>query len=82
MEYREFFRLCGFTDDQIEKERPRIDKAFRKMGIDQETIKRGERRIMEHCAAGAEEGRRLLGMWIKEFIALAVREDSRGGRYP
>ncbi len=75
MEYREFFKLCGFTDDQIEKERPRIDKAFQKMGIDQEAIKRGERRIMELYAARAEGGCKLLGMWIKEFIALAVREE-------
>ena len=31
--YTELLRLCGYEEEEIEKERPRIDKAFKKLDI-------------------------------------------------
>jgi len=33
--YTELFKLCSFEPDEIERERPRIDKAFKLLGIEE-----------------------------------------------
>ena len=78
MEYTELFKLCGFEAEEIKKEKPRIDKAFQKLGIDDEDIKRAERRIKEYHDVELKGVRKLLGIWMKELIALALaREENR-----
>lgn len=78
MEYIEFFKLCGFSDEDIAREGPRIDKAFEKAAITQEDINRGVWRIKEYYAYELEGVRKILGVWMKEFLALMLcREENR-----
>ena len=76
--YTELLTLCGFEPAEIEKERPRIDKAFQKMGIGEEDIRRGESRIEEYFDVELEGVRKLLGVWMKELVSIALaREENR-----
>ena len=40
--YDELLKLCGFEDEEIKNERPRIDKAFQKVEIGPEDMKPAE----------------------------------------
>jgi len=41
----ELLKLCGFQEQEIEAELPRVDKAFAKLGINTEDIERGKQRL-------------------------------------
>jgi hypothetical protein len=36
--YTELFRLCGFEPEEIDRQRPRIERAFQKAGIVREDV--------------------------------------------
>ena len=78
MEYTELFKLCGFEPEEIDKQKPRIDKAFHKLGIEDEDIKRAEKRVRENFDIELIGVRKLLGVWMKEAVALALaKEENR-----
>jgi benzoyl-CoA reductase/2-hydroxyglutaryl-CoA dehydratase subunit BcrC/BadD/HgdB len=70
--YEELFKLCGFEPEEIEKERPRIDKAFERAEITAEDINRGESRIREYFDIELVGVRKALGIWMKQFIDLML----------
>ena len=72
MDYSELFRLCGFEDEETERQRPRIDRAFAAFGIDEADVRRAEGRIREQYDVELEGVRRLLGIWMKELIAIPL----------
>jgi hypothetical protein len=41
----DLLKLCGFRPDEIESQRPRIEKVFRKIGITDEDMVRGKQRL-------------------------------------
>ena len=69
MEYTELFKLCGFEAEEIERQKPRIDKTFEKLGITDEDIKRAERRIKEYHDVELKGVRKLLAVWMKELLS-------------
>jgi len=75
--YEELLKLCGFEAEEIEKERPRIDKAFKIAEICPEDIKRGENRIKEYFDIELLGVRKVLGMWMKQFIDLMLCREER-----
>jgi hypothetical protein len=75
--YDELLTLCGFEPEEIERERPRIERAFERFGINDEDVKRGESRIREYYAIELEGVRKLLGVWMKEMIDLALAGDEK-----
>lgn len=46
--YTELFKLFGYESEEIERERPRIDRAFQIMEIGPADVKRAEERINEY----------------------------------
>ena len=46
--YTQLLALCGYEPEEIKEQRPRIDRAFEKLGINEEDIKRGEARIQKY----------------------------------
>jgi hypothetical protein len=70
--YTELFKLCGFEADEIERQRPRIDKAFNILGIEGEDIKHAEERVREYFDIELEGVRKLLGIWLKELLAVVL----------
>jgi hypothetical protein len=77
MDYTNFFKLCGFDDEELKKESRRIDRAFQKLGIDENDVKRGEERIQTYYNVEFEGVRTLLGIWMKELIALTLAREEK-----
>ena len=77
MDYTNFFKLCGFDDEELRREGKRIDRAFQKLGIDESDVKRGEERIQTYYNVEFEGVRTLLGIWMKELIALALAREEK-----
>ena len=73
--YTELFRLCGFTDAEIAKERPRIDRAFKKLEIGPEDCQRAEDRLRKYFSVELIGVRRCLGIWLKDLIHLVLSEE-------
>ena len=83
MQYDRFLKLCGFSDDDIKQEKPRIDKAFEKAEIGPEDISRGEERIKKYFDIELPSIRKMLGIWIKEFADMSLaKEDGKTIVYP
>ncbi|MFH1625411.1 MAG: 2-hydroxyacyl-CoA dehydratase family protein [Pseudomonadota bacterium] len=70
--YTEFLKLCGYKDEELEKERPRIDKAFDILGIGKDDISRAEKRVRENFAIELEGIRKTLRIWINELVSLPL----------
>jgi len=73
--YTELFKLCGFEDDEIERERPRIDKAFTILGLNEEDIKRGETRLHTYFDIDLTGVRKFLGIWMRELVNLVLARE-------
>ena len=41
----ELLKLCGYEEDELSRELPRIEKAFNKLGITAEDIETGKQRL-------------------------------------
>jgi hypothetical protein len=78
MYYDNLFKLCGFDDEQIKQDAPRIEKTFKNWGITEEDVHRAEARIQKYYATQFEGVRKLIGVWMKEFMCLTLaREECR-----
>ena len=77
---REFMELCGYTDEEeIKQDTPRLEKALERArmtladidhGIDE--MKRVYRSDLELVSV-----RKMMGVWLKKFIALMLCRDER-----
>ena len=78
MDYMHLFKLCGYDEEEITRESPRIDKAFQRMDIGEEDVRRAEGRIMEHYDVQLQGVRKLLGVHMREMINVVLaREENR-----
>ena len=75
--YDKLFSLCAFSAEDLERERPRIQKAFDRVGLSEEDIQRGVERIETFYDTRLEGVRRLLGVWMKEFICVVLADEER-----
>ena len=71
----ELLKLCGFEAEEIERERPRVDKAFDKLEISPEDVSHAEERIAKFFDIEMMGVRKTLGMWLKEAIDLALAKE-------
>lgn len=77
MYYDELLKLCGYEPEEIEKERPRVEKAFEKAGLTPEDIDRGEKRVREYFDIELIGMRKILGLWLKNLIDLVLAREER-----
>lgn len=77
MDYTKLFTLCGYDERELAEQSPRIDKAFQRLGIEEEDVRRAEDRIEEHYAVEFQGIRKLLGVWMKEAIHLVLARDEK-----
>jgi benzoyl-CoA reductase/2-hydroxyglutaryl-CoA dehydratase subunit BcrC/BadD/HgdB len=70
MDYDKLLTLCGYEQEELERERPRIEKAFKKLEFTQEDIDRGEERVKYYYDMDLLSVRKMLGLWIKSLIDL------------
>ncbi|MCK4787573.1 MAG: 2-hydroxyacyl-CoA dehydratase [Desulfobacteraceae bacterium] len=76
--YDGLLKICGFEDDEIEKERPRIQKVFHKIGLGPEDMNRVENRVINQHEVGLVGVRKLLRAWLLELLDLVLaREEGK-----
>jgi benzoyl-CoA reductase/2-hydroxyglutaryl-CoA dehydratase subunit BcrC/BadD/HgdB len=73
--YSGLLELCGFEPDEIERERPRIDRAFEIWQITAEDINRAEDRIKRFFDLELTGMRKFRGICLKEFIDLTLAKE-------
>lgn len=71
----EFFRLCGFENEELEKEKARFDKAFGIAGIGAEDIARAQTRVTEYFDTTLLGVRQALKLWLKRFVDLVLARE-------
>lgn len=76
--YDELLTLCGFESDDINRERPRIDKAFQKLELGPEDMKTAEKWVRENHDVELKGVRKLLRAWLLELVDLEMaREEGK-----
>ena len=73
--YDELLKLCGFEDEEIEEERPRIEKAFERLGIGPEDMETADQWVRQNHDVTLVGVRKLLGAWLKELIDVVLAKD-------
>jgi benzoyl-CoA reductase/2-hydroxyglutaryl-CoA dehydratase subunit BcrC/BadD/HgdB len=79
MYYTELLTLCGWEEDRISRERPRLDEAFGILGLGSEEMKIAEGRVREGYDIQLMGVRRALGVWIGGLVdvVLSKREGKK-----
>ncbi len=75
--YSKLFSLCAYSPEELEREKPRIEKAFKKVGLTEADVKRAEKRVTEFYDTSLQGVRKLLGLWMKEFIHVVLAGEER-----
>ena len=73
--YSELLDLCGFEPEDMEKQKPRIDKAFDTLEIEANDISRGTERIKRFFDIHLVGMRKVLGLWIKELVDMVLAKE-------
>ncbi|MBW1672540.1 MAG: 2-hydroxyacyl-CoA dehydratase [Deltaproteobacteria bacterium] len=73
--YDGVFRICGFQDGEIEKERPRIERVLDKIGIVPEDMPGVEQRLRKQHELELEGVRKILRAWLLELLDLVLAKD-------
>lgn len=73
--YDALLELCGFEPEEIDKERPRIEKAFQKLELAPDDIESAGKWVTQNHDVGLQGVRKLLGLWLKELIDLVLAKD-------
>jgi benzoyl-CoA reductase/2-hydroxyglutaryl-CoA dehydratase subunit BcrC/BadD/HgdB len=73
--YEGLLKLCGFEDHEIELERQRIEKAFRKLQLGPEDMDMAESWVKQHHDVELIGVRKLLGAWVKDLVDLVLAKD-------
>jgi len=76
--YDGLLKLCGFEDEDITREKPRLDKAFLKLELGPEDMKTAEKWTRENHDIELRGVRKLLRAWLLELVDLVLaREEGK-----
>ena len=67
--YGRLLELCGFDPQEISRERYRIEKTFKVLGLGENEITAAEDRVENLYSTELPCVRKMLKVWIKELIA-------------
>jgi len=74
----ELLKLCGFEEQEMESELPRVEKAFTKLGITDEDIERGKQRLAKYYDIELKGVRKVFRLIVRELVAaLLVRDEGK-----
>jgi hypothetical protein len=73
--YDDLLKLCGFEDEEIEEERPRIEKTFERLEIGPDDMQHANSWVRQNHDVTLTGVRKLLGAWLKELIDLVLAKD-------
>jgi benzoyl-CoA reductase/2-hydroxyglutaryl-CoA dehydratase subunit BcrC/BadD/HgdB len=78
MNYDNVLKLCGYEPEEIEAQRPRLDKAFTKLEFTPEDFTRAEERLHKYFDIELLGIRKMFGLWIQSLIDLLLaREEGK-----
>jgi len=76
--YSKFLELCSFEPEEVEKERPRLDRAFELAGIGPADIEKAQQRVTEYFDIELLGVRKVLGIYMRQFLDLVLaREEGK-----
>lgn len=74
----ELLKLCGFEVKEIEVELPRVENAFKRLGITAEDIERAKQRLVKYYDIELQGVRKALRLCIREVVDLVLaREEGK-----
>jgi hypothetical protein len=73
--YDELLKLCGFEDDEIKREKPRIDQVFQRLELVPEDMKTAERWVRQNHDIELLGVRKLLRAWLLELLDMVLARD-------
>ncbi|MFC2070775.1 2-hydroxyacyl-CoA dehydratase [Chloroflexota bacterium] len=74
----ELLKLCGYREQELESELPRVEKAFNKLGITDEDIVQGKQRLTKYFDTELKGIRKGLRLCVREFVnSVLAREDGK-----
>ena len=73
--YDELLEICGFEAKEIDQERVRIEKAFRKLELGPEDMDRAVAWVSDNHDVELAGVRMMLGIWLKELVDLVLAKD-------
>jgi benzoyl-CoA reductase/2-hydroxyglutaryl-CoA dehydratase subunit BcrC/BadD/HgdB len=71
----ELLKLCGYEDAEIQKEFPRVEKAFKRMGITAGDIELGKQRIHRYYDTELYGVRKIFRLCMREFVDSILARD-------
>jgi benzoyl-CoA reductase/2-hydroxyglutaryl-CoA dehydratase subunit BcrC/BadD/HgdB len=76
--YTELFKMCGFEEEEIERQRPRIEKVLSRIEVDNEAaIKHSEETVRRNFDIELKASRKFLWVMMNEFIdAVLAKEEN------
>ena len=77
---KELLTLCGYEEKELEKEMPRIKKAFAKLKITDADIALAKKRLKADYEIDLKGFRKLLNIYIKEVVNFMLCEEEKGKR--
>jgi len=76
--YEELLKLCGFEDEDINRERARVERTFNKLGLVQDDMKRAQAWVRQNHDVTMIGVRKLLRAWILELTDMVLaREEGK-----
>ena len=70
--YAELLKLCGWEEEQVAREKPRLDEAFRILGLGPEEMKTAEERVRAGYDIDLMGVRKALGVWIGGLVDVVL----------
>jgi benzoyl-CoA reductase/2-hydroxyglutaryl-CoA dehydratase subunit BcrC/BadD/HgdB len=71
----ELLKLCGFEAQEIKSELPRVEKAFKKLGITTEDIERAEQRVAKYYDVELKGVGKILRVIVRELVNLLLAKE-------
>ena len=75
MYYDDLLKLCGYELQDIENERPRMEKAFKRLEFTPEDFKKAEQRVKHYYDVELLSVRKMLGIWLRSLIDLVLAKE-------
>jgi benzoyl-CoA reductase/2-hydroxyglutaryl-CoA dehydratase subunit BcrC/BadD/HgdB len=67
--------LCGYEANEMEMELPRVRKAFTKLGITNEDIEIGKKRLTTYFDIELKGVRKLFGVFVRELVNITLAKE-------
>jgi len=71
----ELLTLCGYEANEMEMELPRVRKAFTKLGITNEDIEVGKKRLTTYFDIELKGVRKLFGVFVRELVNITLAKE-------